>query len=124
MPDEDRAEPAARSFQLLEIRSRRVGDWVVLAVRGEIDLATGPQLRATLTDTLRAEPAGLVVDLSDVAFLGSTGLSALIEVSDALGPTRLRIVASTSPTLRPIELTGLHQVLAVFRDLDSALEAP
>jgi anti-sigma B factor antagonist len=54
------------------------GDWAVLAVRGEIDVATAPQLREELLELVSAGRKQIVVDLSGVDFLDSTGLGVLV----------------------------------------------
>lgn len=99
------------------------GPAVVLTVTGEVDLNTAPRLREALEEAVAAHPSLLVVDLTDVDFLGSPGLAALIAAHDRAQPrTRLRVVASsTTPVLRPIRLTGLEELLNVHPTLDHAL---
>lgn len=92
----------------------------VLTVGGEVDAASAPQLRAGVERALGAEPPLLVLDLSDVAFFGSAGLSVLLSAAEAMSPGVLRVVASPQ-VRRPIEVTGLDEVLAVFGTLDGAL---
>jgi anti-anti-sigma factor len=65
-----------------------------------------------------------VVDLSGVEFLGSAGLSVLIQASQQAeqGATTLRIIATAPPALRPLEISGLLDVLPVRRSLTEALQ--
>jgi anti-anti-sigma factor len=51
---------------------------VVAHVAGEIDLLTGPALQSHLDTALAARPARLIVDLSQVSFMGATALGVLI----------------------------------------------
>jgi anti-anti-sigma factor len=51
----------------------------VVAVSGEIDIATAGQLVALLAAEIDQRPDGVVVDLSGVAFMSSSGLGVLIE---------------------------------------------
>ncbi|GAB2632316.1 STAS domain-containing protein [Nocardia goodfellowii] len=104
----------------LEIGSRTEAATVIVAVRGEIDMASAPQLEAGLNEVLRKSPTTVVVDMSDVGFLGSAGLSVLLGASRSYPSTDLRIVA-TDAARRPMELTGLDQMLAVFDSLAEAL---
>ncbi|MEV0246654.1 STAS domain-containing protein [Nocardia sp. NPDC050712] len=104
----------------LEIDSRTVSATVIVAVRGEIDMASAPQLEAGLGEVLREAPAAMVIDMSDVGFLGSAGLSVLLGASRSYPDTELRIVA-TAAARRPMELTGLDQMLSVFDSLQDAL---
>jgi len=57
----------------------RSGDHVTLAVRGELDAATGPSLSDAVTALSSDGVARLVVDLDHVTFVDSRGLSALLE---------------------------------------------
>jgi anti-sigma B factor antagonist len=100
----------------------RLGDTVVLDLRGEIDLATGDDLTAQLDRALADLPALLVVDLSAVDFLGSAGLSALIVARDSAERqgTRISLVCNRI-TRRTIELTGLTEQFNVAEDRAAAL---
>ncbi|TNC29613.1 STAS domain-containing protein [Amycolatopsis alkalitolerans] len=65
-----------------------------------------------------------MVDLSRVAFLGSSGLKTLVRAASEAERRRepLRIVVDANrPVIRPIELTGLDQVLALYHGVDKAL---
>jgi anti-sigma B factor antagonist len=116
-------EPAAE--QLVNISSRRIGDALVIAVSGELDMLTTPRLRAAVHTALQeADGATVVVDLTKVTFLGSPGLAALVDaVNEARrqgGPLRI-VVDSARPVIRPIELTGLDDVLALYDTVEEAL---
>jgi anti-sigma B factor antagonist len=54
-----------------------VGDNV--AIHGRITIATSGEMRKTLSDALRAKPANLSIDLSDVSYLDTSGLATLLE---------------------------------------------
>ena len=62
----------------LQIDVTRTGGYTVVSPQGEIDFATGPQLKDALTELLVAGEVNLVVDLLGVDFIESTGLGALI----------------------------------------------
>jgi anti-sigma B factor antagonist len=96
-----------------EITDAREGDRAVVTVSGEIDIATAGQVREAL---LRAGETGapeVVVDLSDVSFMDSTGLNALVVAHKAIGGDgrRLVIVCPDGPARRAIDVSGLHEVL-------------
>ena len=124
MVDRSFEEPAGE--QLVNISQRRVDGAVVLTVTGELDMLTTPRLRAAVSEALdeAAGTALVVVDLTKVSFLGSPGLAALVEaVSKARqrgGPLRI-VVDNARPVVRPIELTGLDDVLALYDTVDEAL---
>jgi anti-sigma B factor antagonist len=86
-----------------------------VAVAGEIDCSTAPELTAGVEALLAAAPAELVIDLTEVTFLDSAGLHALVSArarATGLG-IRLRVLAATGAVLRPIQVTGLWDVLGV-----------
>jgi anti-sigma B factor antagonist len=116
-------EPAAE--QLVHIRRESVDGALVVTVSGELDMLTTPRLRAAVSDALdEAIGRPVVVDLTKVTFLGSPGLAALVEAvrkaSQRGGPLRI-VVDNARPVIRPIELTGLDDVLALYETVDEAL---
>ncbi|MEV4313184.1 STAS domain-containing protein [Actinocrispum sp. NPDC049592] len=94
----------------------------VVSVSGEIDIDTTPDLTDVLTDSL-PETDMLVLDLTDVGFIDSIGLRALVDIhlKAAAADRAVRLVVGDGATRRPIEISGLNQVLSVYRDLDEAL---
>ncbi|WP_067686172.1 STAS domain-containing protein [Nocardia jejuensis] len=105
----------------LNLRLDSVGGAAVLTVAGEIDMVSAPRLRDAVDGALLGAPTRLVMDLTEVGFLGSAGLSVLLTASEA-APGGLRVVLSRQ-AFRPIEVTGLDQVLAIFESVDAALSA-
>lgn len=107
----------------LVLASTRIGTTLVLTVRGELDLATLPQLDQH-TRSIDDTATGLILDLSEVRFLASIGVEALVKL--ALHGTRridFAVVATNHAVLRPLHLLGLLDVLAVYPDLAQALTA-
>jgi anti-sigma B factor antagonist len=112
--------------QLMSIRTVDRADGIVLDVDGEIDGLTAPRMRDAITaafDRLDGRP--LVVDLSAVRFLGSAGLRMLFdsaaEAVNQRGYQPLRIVVDhTRPVIRPIEIVGLDNVLALYESVSDA----
>jgi anti-sigma B factor antagonist len=96
----------------------------VLKVGGDIDLATVPALEAAIDEALIPKPPGLVIDLSDVAFLASAGLQALVSTHTNVSQSaHFAVVANSASTSRPIELTGLDQIFELYPTLAEALTA-
>lgn len=62
-----------------EIEAKREGDSLTVAVAGEIDLSTADQLDAAIRDAEKTETNRIVVDLSALYFVDSTGLSVLLD---------------------------------------------
>ncbi|MQY31462.1 Anti-sigma-F factor antagonist RsfB [Nocardia sp. RB56] len=95
----------------------------VLTVAGEVDLATAPTLETAIETTLGGAPAALIIDLSQVSFLASAGMAALVAAHQRAGSTRIVVVADGPATGRQLKMTNLDQVFAVHRTLDEALGA-
>ena len=92
----------------------------VYAVSGEMDLAPVPELEQHLD--FEGPGAIVVLDLSAVSFIDSTGLRSIVWAHDeaADGGKELRVVAGPK-VLRLLQITGLDQRLTVFEDRSSAL---
>ena len=96
----------------------------VLTVGGDIDLATVPELEAAIDEALVPRPTGLVIDLSEVGFLASAGLQALVATHNNVSPSaQFAVVANSAATSRPIQLTGLDQIFELYPTLDEAMTA-
>ncbi|MGH3951810.1 MAG: STAS domain-containing protein [Pseudonocardiaceae bacterium] len=98
------------------------GRATVLAVAGEIDMLTAPRVEEALMLALESRPETLVVDLTDVRFLGSAGLAALIGAQRKAGKQiGFRVVAAGTATSRPLHVTGLDQQFVVYPSREQAL---
>jgi anti-anti-sigma factor len=106
------------------VGKHQVDQSVVLTVSGEVDMLSAPQLAEAIHTSLAARPAALIVDLSEVDFLASAGMTVLMTAQDeVVPPTRFAVVAAGAATSRPIKLMRLDSVLALYSTLDSALSA-
>jgi anti-sigma B factor antagonist len=88
---------------------------VLVAVRGELDLSTSPQLDETLRREIDAGNR-VVVDLSEIAFIDSTGLNTLITALRAASSHGAALMVSPSlpaQVQRVLEVTGLNAVLPI-----------
>lgn len=95
----------------------------VVAVAGQADLHTAPELRTTLADAVDSGAPTLVVDLSETTFIDSMTLGVLLgalkRVTAAGG--RLGIVCPDRHLRRVFEITSLDRVLTLFTTLDEAI---
>ncbi|MCR6483180.1 STAS domain-containing protein [Amycolatopsis sp. OK19-0408] len=93
----------------------------VLAVAGEVDLLSASTLEDAIAAALAREPALLVIDLTEVSFLASVGMTVLLKARRAEA-TRLRVVAPADGAVgRALELMGLREVLAIATTRADAL---
>lgn len=97
----------------------------VIRPQGEVDVYTAPTLKEHLLGAFDSGRTRMVIDLSGVGFLDSSGLGVLVgalkRANEASGA--LRIVCSSDPILKIFRLTGLDAVFAIDPDIDSATSA-
>src|SRR5215213_1771859 len=107
----------------LSIGETRRGDAVVLALRGELDLRTAPNLRVQLAELVRRCDADVVLDLEGVGFIDSTGLAAMLNALRRLtrARRRLMLVCPDGPVRRILHLTRLDSTFTVHDFVDDAL---
>lgn len=107
----------------IDLKTENRGESLIFKLRGSLDIATAPTVRAALNDATEQGKKELVVDLSQLEFLDSTGLGALIgahrRATERDGS--LRLVVTEGPIARLLNITGLIRVLAVYHTLDDAL---
>ena len=108
----------------LKVSTRQQGDKSILSATGEVDVFTAPTLDEAISAELAAERSRLVVDLSGVSFLDSTGLGVLVKglkgARDAGGS--LRPGRDRRDRIRRIfEITGLDASMPIFDTVADAL---
>jgi anti-sigma B factor antagonist len=109
------------SRRMVTITPVHTGPVSVLTVSGEIDIASGPRLRAALDEILdvagSAAPTGVVLDLTGVSFLGSAGLAVLVDAHEhasQLGiALKIVIAGPGSPVARAFQAAAIHEHLDV-----------
>ena len=97
----------------------------VIRPLGEVDVYTAPTLKEHLLGAFDSGRTRMVIDLTGVGFLDSSGLGVLVgalkRANEANGA--LRIVCSSEPILKIFRLTGLDAVFAIDPDVDAATAA-
>jgi anti-sigma B factor antagonist len=96
-----------------EIQSHRNGDSVTIIVSGEIDLSTAGTLDAAIRNAEKTVIGQIVVDMSDLSFLDSTGLSVLLRASvrNREDGNRLSFVSSKHEVVtKLLTLTGAGEM--------------
>ncbi|WP_439661422.1 STAS domain-containing protein [Lentzea sp. HUAS TT2] len=118
-------EEQFKESPLLTVRATEVAGVVVIAVEGEIDVDTADEVLDAVRLGFGSAGPALVADLTQVSFFGSTGISTLIsahELADEQGK-KLHIVAPQRAVKRPLQVTGVADVLALYDTVDEALSA-
>lgn len=110
----------------LQIETTDRDGYTVLSPHGEIDFATGPQLKDAISERLDAGDVHLVIDLLDVEFIESTGLGALIggrRRALALDGS-LSLVCTDEQILKVFRITGLDKVFDIHGTVADATAQP
>ena len=109
----------------LSLQTREVDSRTIVAVGGEIDVYTAPKLRDKITELVAAGTYNLVIDMSEVEFLDSTGLGVLV---GGLKKVRahdgsLQLVCNQDRLLKIFRITGLAKVFVIHDTAEAALAA-
>ncbi|WP_245672948.1 STAS domain-containing protein [Aldersonia kunmingensis] len=117
------AEPGIGSNEV-EIAVTWHDNVVVLGVSGTLDMVTAPLLADAIQDSLENRPVAVIVDLTGVEFLASTGMTVLIATHEQIGRFAHFAVVADGPAVgRPLRLVGLDKLLTIHTTLDAALDA-
>ncbi len=114
---------ASAHHDVFEVRESWIDRIVVLSVCDTVDILSAPQFTEAIRDALGKGPVGLIVDLTEVEFLASAGMSVLLAAQEEADAVRARfgVVAEGAATSRPIRLLGIDAILALYPTLDDAL---
>lgn len=97
------------------IREHRRDDVVVLALSGELDMVSAPALGERIGGLVAAGRRQILLDLAELSFSDSAGLSAFIQGDRACAERGgwLRLTGATGHVARVIEMSGLDEVLTL-----------
>lgn len=115
---------AADAFSNGQVAGRYAQDgYTVVWVRGEIDMATAPDLMKELAEPVRAQQCRVVVDLTDVTFMDSTGLNVLVLARNwaSAGSGEVRLVGSSGIVRKVLRISGLDQIFPVHSTIEESI---
>lgn len=93
---------------------RRVDGEIVVAVSGELDVDTSPKLEQLLEDLIPGQGnMSVTLDLTDLGFIDSTGVRALLRAQRAVPEGRLTLIRPTPQVRRVLDICGLTQTFTV-----------
>jgi anti-sigma B factor antagonist len=115
-----RIRPMPTAFH---IDASRSGDAAVLSLHGELDVATTAQLEEALAVAAGEHPRRLIVDLSGLEFMDSTGLRAVLAANENAreGEHEFVLVQGPHQVQRLLELTRAVDHLQIAADLEELL---
>ena len=111
-PEQSRAERLLELGQL-SLRSHRDGDVHTIALRGEMDLSNAGEVERELTHAEATDAATILIDLSELTFMDSTGIRLLIaaDARSRADSCRLRLTRPPAPVFRVLCIAGIDGML-------------
>ncbi|CAA7618339.1 Anti-sigma factor antagonist [Magnetospirillum sp. LM-5] len=108
----------------MSVNVREEDGWVVVTLEGEIDLQRSPAVRKQLME-LMFDSRDVVVDLSGVAYIDSSGIASLVEAYQMArkNNTRFVLAAVSQPAMRVLQLARLDKVFALAETVAAGLKA-
>jgi anti-sigma B factor antagonist len=99
---------------------------LIASVEGEIDASNAAELRLALSDRLPSSASALVLDLTEVTYIDSSGVHLMFDLGRRLAARRQAmrlVVPEGAPMMRVLELCAVDSVAPMDPDLDAALRA-
>jgi anti-sigma B factor antagonist len=95
----------------------------VLVVAGQVDVRTAARMRRHLLDLLDAGHVDVIIDMTTVDFMDSSGLNVLVGALRTVRPSggTLRVVAVSRHLKQLFEITGVHKILPLHATLADAV---
>ncbi|MGI5283867.1 STAS domain-containing protein [Nonomuraea polychroma] len=106
----------------LSVEGRRLNAGVLIIVAGEVDATNAEYLKSRI-DGLHRPGQALVLDLSGLAFLDSSGLAVLIGAAERAHGAVLHLAGPHSRVRRLLEITGAWQAMTVHESVEQAIAA-
>jgi anti-anti-sigma factor len=127
---EDRSDAESRrpsrgdeAIHDLSMRAVTADRYTVIEAYGEIDIASAGELRAMIDSSRGGGADQLILDLSGIRFIDSSGLNVLIGTARHFGSGRFAVIISR-PSIRKIfALTGIDSVIPIFESVADAVRA-
>ncbi|RMI01654.1 MAG: anti-sigma factor antagonist [Calditrichaeota bacterium] len=110
---------------MINVNVRSQGSTKIVAIEGEVDLYSSPQVRDTLLEVVQQQPPAVVVDLRGVSYMDSSGLATLIEALQMIEQHSGRLLlADIRPEVREVfELSRLDSVFRIYDSVEQALQS-
>jgi anti-sigma B factor antagonist len=114
-----------------EATAAKLDDGVqVVAVRGELDLGSAPDLEPALEQAMAAGDPSVLIDLTECEFIDSTGIALIVRAwqridasAEGDGAGRLVICSDNAQVRRVLEITGLEHSISIHETREQALQA-
>ncbi|KKB38210.1 anti-sigma factor antagonist [Bacillus thermotolerans] len=107
----------------IKIDIKETEKYTKVNVAGEIDAYTAPKLRETVTPHAEQENAKLVIDLSEVEYMDSTGLGVFVGLFKSLNAKggSLQLVGLSERLQRLFDITGLADIMNINTEVEGGV---
>jgi anti-sigma B factor antagonist len=108
----------------MKVQVRNLDNVLIIDCSGDVDLSSSPRLREVLLAEIKADGPSVLVHMSDVAYVDSSGIATLVEGLQLSRQTKTRFgLYGLRPNARSVlELARLHKVFTIFENETEALE--
>ena len=113
-------------MRLADITIRTDGDATVATVTGEVDMSNAPEVQSALADGTPNDASGLIIDLTELDYLDSSGIQLLFKLQAALRARSqglVLVVPDSSVVKDTFRLAGVTTRIPLVEDLEQALES-
>ena len=102
---------------------RHEGDMAIVALSGDIDLEYSPKVRTALLDCVGLKK-GVLVDMSDVSYIDSSGVASLVEAFQTArkSDTKFGLVSVSQPAMRVLELARLERIFSIYDSISDGIQ--
>jgi anti-sigma B factor antagonist len=110
----------------LHIETKSTGATQIIEVKGEVDLYTSPKMREQIFTTIKRHPSkSLIVNLTNVTYVDSSGIATLVEGLQLANEyqIRLKLVGLSRAILEVFQLVRLERVFEIYQTEEEALKS-
>ncbi|MDP8263663.1 MAG: STAS domain-containing protein [Candidatus Ancaeobacter aquaticus] len=104
---------------MITLNVREENGWNIVTVDGQIDLYSSPDIRKELLSQAKTKKVKIVVDLSKVSYIDSSGVATLIEAMQKLKKVdgEIALVGLSESVKHVFEIARLESVFAIYKDI-------
>jgi anti-anti-sigma factor len=123
--DAESRQPSRGDDAIHELSMRAVAAdrYTVIEAYGEIDIASAGELRALIDSSRAGGTDQLILDLSGIRFIDSSGLNVLIGAARHFGSGSFAVIISRPGIRKIFALTGIDSVVPIFESVSDAVRA-
>jgi anti-sigma B factor antagonist len=107
----------------MEYQTRNESGVTIIDLDGEIDVSQAPRLRKTIIDLLENNTTPLLINMSDVVYIDSAGLSVIIAAHRKARDTGtpFGLCGPQQPVRQVFHITGMDKVISIFADAEEGI---